>query len=117
MSYLEKLKSEFPEKQPHEVLTKPTEAPFVSSVSNQTRHISENHPEVLRRVHEACHGLDITPGQFQALITEDDKTLIAAGSFSTECLRGYAVSFADGIKTRRIVFHPTGALLHHGCRV
>lgn len=35
MSYLERLKDKFPENCPTEALTKPTEAPFVSSVSTR----------------------------------------------------------------------------------
>lgn len=115
MSYLERLKSEFPEKRSHEALTKPTEAPFVSSVSTPFRHISEIHPIVLKRVQAACDGLIITPGQFQALLSEEDKVLIRQGRFSRAGLRAYAMSFAEGIRLRRILFYPTSqTLLNHG---
>jgi len=41
MSYLERLKTEFSENNPHKELTKPTKAPSVSFVSNEIGHISE----------------------------------------------------------------------------
>jgi len=65
-------------------------------------------------IRDACQGLTITPEQFLALTTEEDRGLIRSGKFSPECLRTYAVSFDEGIRSRRIVFHPTtGALLNH----
>ena len=57
-------------------------------------------------VSEACSGLEITPTQFTALCNEDDLKYIRNGAFSIKTLRAYAKSFADGISTRRIVFHP-----------
>ncbi len=77
----------------------------------------EHKPKLLLMaiIRQACNGLDITPGQFLALINQDDRADILAGNVPTECLRGYAKSFADGIQSGRIKFHPTsGALLKHG---
>ena len=70
---------------------------------------------LIARINAACKGLDITPGQFLALLSEDDKELVRQGRFSPESLRAYAVSFAEGIQSRRILFHPTtGVLIKHG---
>ncbi|MCH8976285.1 MAG: hypothetical protein IH909_01530 [Proteobacteria bacterium] len=66
-------------------------------------------------VSEACEGLTITPQQFTALLTEEDKHLIIKGKFEGHTLRAYAKSFNNGINTGRIVFHPTTELLiKHG---
>jgi len=66
-------------------------------------------------IKSACQGLEITPEQFAAICTKDDLDLIANGSYNSEYLRGYARSFAEGIRSRRIVFHPkTGELVCHG---
>jgi len=55
----------------------------------------------------ACNGIEITPQQFNALLTAEDKELILSGDVSQDCLSAYAASFAEGIKSGRIVFHPT----------
>lgn len=69
---------------------------------------------LLAPIKKACHGLTITPEQFLVLTSEEDRALIQDGIFFPECLRAYAESFAEGIQSRRIVFHPaTGKLLHH----
>ena len=54
-----------------------------------------------------CNGIEITPQQFNALLTAKDKELILSGDVSQDCLSAYAASFAEGIKSGRIVFHPT----------
>jgi len=102
------------------------ETPDQHTDSTDVRHLtsvtSVRHPGVLdeksefyRQVMAACGGLSITPDQFLALINQDDRADILAGNVPTECLRGYAKSFADGIQSGRIKFHPTsGALLKHG---
>lgn len=86
-------------------------------------YIRENKPVLMQEltarfitiIRRACHGQNITPQQFLALTTEDDRTRISEGEFTHECLRAYAESFADGIKSGRIAFHPTaGHLLNHG---
>ena len=63
--------------------------------------------KLLVAVSIACKGLEITPDQFIWLTTKEDHELISSGNFSTDVLRAYAKNFADGIKERRIVFHPT----------
>lgn len=66
-------------------------------------------------IKSACQGLEITPEQLAAICTKDDLDLIADGTYDSEYLRGYACSFAEGIQSRRIVFHPkTGGLVNHG---
>ena len=77
----------------------------------------EHKPELLlfTIVSDACEGLTITPQQFTALLTEEDKHLIIEGKFEGYTLRAYAESFNNGVNTGRIVFHPTTELLiKHG---
>ena len=73
----------------------------------------EHKPELLlfTIVSDACEGLTITPQQFTALLTEEDKHLIIEGKFEGYTLRAYAKSFSEGIQTGRITFHPT---FNHG---
>ncbi len=68
--------------------------------------LAKEDSEFMVLVSEACSGLEITPTQFTALCNEDDLEYIRNGVFSIKTLRSYAISFADGISTRRIVFHP-----------
>ena len=68
--------------------------------------LAKEDSELMVLVSEACSGLEITPTQFTALCNEDDLEYIRNGAFSIKTLRSYAISFADGISTRRIVFHP-----------
>ena len=69
---------------------------------------------VIVRVREACLGQAITPDQFLLLTTLEDRGFIRQGAFPPETLRAYAGSFAEGIRDKRIVFHPTtGQLVHH----
>ena len=65
-------------------------------------------PDLIVMVHiqAACRGIDISPEQFFALINKEDQDLIKAGEFPPDYLKGYAKSFAEGIRTGRIVFHP-----------
>jgi len=66
-------------------------------------------------VSDACNGLLITPQQFIALLTEEDKQDILSGGTQGDCLRCYVESFNEGINKGRIVFHPTtGLLIKHG---
>jgi hypothetical protein len=66
------------------------------------------------KIRQACLGLAITPDQFLALTTEEDRRLIAEGMIDLETLQAYAASYANGIHSGRIVFHPTtGKLLRH----
>jgi len=77
----------------------------------------QHKPELMlmAKIKQACTGLTITPEQFLALTTQEDRELIGAGKFSPDCLRAYARSYSEGIQTGRIVFHPTsGALARHG---
>jgi len=73
------------------------------------------HDKLMICIKTACKGLSITPQQFTALLTEEDKHLIIKGKFEGHTLRAYARSFAEGIQSRLIVFHPkTVGLLRHG---
>ena len=74
-------------------------------------------PELLLMViiRQACNGLDITPDQSRALLSPADVRDILTGDIPMECLRAYANSFAEGIQSGRILFHPkSGALVRHG---
>ena len=62
--------------------------------------------EVLSLVQQSCEGVEITPDQFINLLTEEDRELILSGDLPIEILRAYAKSFAEGIQTGRITFHP-----------
>ena len=68
-------------------------------------------PELMALVSDACKGLEITPDQFIWLTTKEDRELILSGDLPIKVLRAYAKSFAEGIQTGRIVFHPT---FYHG---
>ena len=77
----------------------------------------QHKPELLLMViiRQTCNGLDITPDQILALINQDDRDHILAGNISLEYLRAYAKSFAEGIRSGRIVLHPRStALVRHG---
>jgi len=67
--------------------------------------------KLLVAVSIACKGLEITPDQFIGLTTKEDRELILSGDLPTDVLRAYANSFAEGIQTDRIVFHPA---FNHG---
>jgi len=84
----------------------------VLSVPNQGV-LEENtqNPELMELVSIACNGFEITPDQFIALTTKEDRDLILSGDLPLKVLRAYAKSFAEGIQTGRIVFHPT---FNHG---
>ena len=68
----------------------------------------QHKPELLLTAitRQACKGLDITPLQFQSILSDEDIKLIQQGRFTNECLSAYAQSFAEGIQSGRIVFHP-----------
>ena len=71
-------------------------------------------PELMVKVSDACKGFMITPQQFIALLTDEDKDDILLGGTQGDCLRCYAQSFSEGISSGRIAFHPsTGLLLKH----
>jgi hypothetical protein len=78
--------------------------------------VLDEKPELLRQVRAACTGLSITPDQFMVLLNDQDKAAILDGEIPVvPTLRAYAKSFAGGIQSGRIKFHPTsGALLKHG---
>jgi len=65
----------------------------------------------LSLIQQACEGYEITLDQFIGLTTKEDRELILSGDLPIKLLRAYAKSFADGIKSGRIVFHPT---FYHG---
>lgn len=68
----------------------------------------DNKPELLVEliIREACNNLKITSSQFTTLCNKEDLELIRDGLLTMETLRAYATSFADGISTGRIAFHP-----------
>ena len=68
--------------------------------------LEDRRTHVQKLISSACRGLEITPQQLTALCTEEDLEDIRTGATSVETLRAYAASFADGIRTRRIAFHP-----------
>ena len=73
-------------------------------------------PCVLTQMKEVVQDLPITVDQFLTLTTVEVREDIRAGSVPREAIRFYAKSFAEGIRTGRILFHPTtGALVRHGC--
>ena len=67
--------------------------------------------EVLVLIKQSCEGFEITPNQFLGLTTKEDRELILSGELPIKVLKAYAKSFADGIQTGRIIFHPT---FNHG---
>jgi len=70
--------------------------------------------KLMERVSDACAGLDITPIQFITLLTNVDKDDILSGNTQGVCLRAYAKSFNEGIKSGRIKFYPsTWRLIKH----
>ena len=62
--------------------------------------------KLLIAVNGACKGFAITPDQFIALTTKEDHEFILSGGLPIKVLRAYAKSFANGIQTGRITFHP-----------
>jgi len=67
--------------------------------------------EVVSLIQQSCEGLAITPSQFLALTTKEDREFILSGDIPVEMLKAYAKSYANGIQTGRITFHPK---LNHG---
>ena len=77
--------------------------------------LSKQHLESQSRIYDACRGLDLTPAEFAAICSKEDLQIIGKGLFNPESLRAYAKSFDKGVKSGRIVFHPTtGLLIKHG---
>ena len=85
----------------------PQKPPEIDNIAN----IANIANEVLILIQQSCVGLEITPDQFIALTTKEDRELILSGDLSIEVLRAYAKSFTEGIQTGRITFHPT---FNHG---
>jgi len=85
----------------------------VLSVPNQgvLTEIDNIADEVISLIQQSCEGLAITPYQFIALTTKEDREHILSGDLPLKVLRAYAMSFAKGIQTGRITFHPK---LNHG---
>ena len=50
--------------------------------------------------------MGITRAQFQGLLSPEDLQDIQAGDIPVETLRAYALSFADGMRSGRIVGEP-----------
>jgi len=73
--------------------------------------LTKEDPELMAIVSDACKGFSITPYQFLALTTKEDRELILSGELPIEILRAYSKSFTEGIQTGRITFHPT---FNHG---
>ncbi len=86
----------------------------ISDESGISQFKSEQEEQAEKLIEASCRGLEITPAQFKAICSEEDLEEISAGSIPLEELRTYARSFAEGILSRRIVFHPkTNVLIHH----
>ncbi len=65
-------------------------------------------------IEAACLGLGITTAQFRAICSKDDLKDISDGGNPLEEIQAYAASFAEGIRTRRIIFHPkTNEYIRH----
>ena len=65
-------------------------------------------------IERACRGLKITTEQFLTLTpSRGERADIISGDIPPDSLRAYAVSYAQGIKTRRIIFYPDGRLRRH----
>jgi len=73
--------------------------------------LTKEDPELMALVSDACNGFAITPDQFIALTTKEDRELILSGDLPIKMLRAYTKSFAEGIQTERITFHPS---FYHG---
>ena len=86
----------------------PTNNPNIANIEDIAKGVE---PELIARVGEACNEYEITPDQFIRLTTKEDRDLILSGDLPIEVLRAYAKSFAEGIQTGRITFHPT---FYHG---
>ena len=128
MSYLARLKDEISEKpsveskgeisekSPPNALTKPTEGLLSALSVPEVGTFEGKGCDLGATIQAACQGIDgITPDQFMVLLNDQDKAAIAADDISEKCLRGYAKSFAEGIQSGRILFHPrSGALVRHG---
>jgi len=100
------MKGETPEMYSHNSQN-PQNPPETGNIAN----IANIAKEVLSLIQQACDGVEITPDQFIGLTTKEDRALILSGDLPIDVLRAYAESFADGIQTGRIVFHPT---FYHG---
>ena len=70
-------------------------------------------PKLMVLIRQIVEGYQITPEQFLALTTSEDRASILSGEDSVEDVRGYAKSMAEGSRDRRIVFHADGRLLRH----
>jgi len=75
-------------------------------VLTETNNIANIANEVLVLIKQSCKGFEITPNQFMGLTTKEDRDLILSGELPIKVLRAYAKSFAEGIQTGRITFHP-----------
>ena len=85
-----------------------TDTPNIANIENIAK-------GVLALIKQSCEGFEITPDQFIRLTTKEDRELILSGDLPLKVLKAYAKSFAEGIKSGRIVFHPTTELLiKHG---
>ena len=113
MSYLDRIKTEKNTKTATTYTDKTDRCPFVSNVSDSSERILDK-IDVQRVIQQACSGLSISSEQFLALTNADDRDLIVSGEFDAIFLRGYAISFANGIESGRIKFHPASqTLLKH----
>jgi len=77
-----------------------TDTPNIANIANIAK-------GVLALIKQSCEGFEITPDQFIGLTTKEDRELILSGKLPVKLLRANAKSFAGGIKTGRITFHPT----------
>ena len=87
---------------------------FLKSAKEHKTEILETLSQPTNLIEAACRDLEITPAQFRAICSKEDLEDISSGSILIEELRAYAESFAEGIRTRRIIFHPkTNELIRH----
>ena len=87
---------------------------FLQSAKAHKAELLEKLSRPANLIEAACRGLEITPVQFRSICSKEDLEDISDGSTPLRELRAYAKCFADGIRTRRIVFHPkTQELIHH----
>ena len=101
MNWREIMKGEAPEMHPQY----PQYPQYPTEIGN-FEDFEDFEDEVLSLVQQSCNGFAITPDQFLVLTTKEDRELILSGDLPIEMLRAYAKSFAEGIQTGRITFHP-----------
>ena len=70
-------------------------------------------PDLMPLLSRTLRGADITPLQFLALCSEQDRDDITSGATPAAAVRTFAESLAQGIRDDRIRFSETGQLVRH----